>query len=332
MVSVLIAVQALTFNPRSMKEVRKFGNWTFAENGADTDKVDLTDDLMALGIIIELDITIATASNPYNHGIAEIVERFVADVDGDEEHIRLSGYGAMLQTIMYSRRRPMNWQLGAVGANQIVQAGFILPCQIPSNRGEKVNLSVEFNDELELDSTAANITINSGCMKTWAYFGAIDDETWIVKGSDNFGVVDYNIRMAGEGKFCEQMSIFGDEELATAEYDVINQLVAKIGATSILSMEALALTCHGHYLASPIVDADYFLAAAYGAFQNDELSRGLLIQLPAVEIKSDLLMLMDRAAADNVHYNLLQSKPVEAGGEEKLSKKAEPTTLKRRVS
>lgn len=322
----------LTFNPRSVTEVRKFGNWTFAEGGQDSDSFSLSKDLMAIGIVSEFDITIANANNPSNHGVAELFATIIADVDGDEEHIRADGYGADLSSMMYTRRPDYNYACGAVEANIICRFMALLPCQIPSSRGQRLNLDFTWNTELVVDDTGANIVINSGDVETYAVFGAIQDETWLLRGADNIAVTDFEKMITGKDKFIEQIAFYGDEEDAAALYRAIDQLTAFIGDTKLVNLDWRSLIGWGGNVVAPIIKGEQFLRAAYAALYDSDEHRGFLVPYPTTKITGQLQNNLDRAAADNVYTAALVSMPVAQGGEKSLAKKAEPTTLKRAVS
>lgn len=329
LISILIAFQMLTFNPRSITEVRKFGNFVFTEGGQDSDHFALSKDLMAIGIASEFDITIANATNSANHGVAELFTTIISDVDGDEEHIRMDGYGANLMSMMYTRRNAYNYSPGAIEANIICRFCAILPCQIPSTRGENINLDMSFNTELVVDDTGANIVINEGTIESYAIFGAINDETWVLRGADNFGITDFEKVITGKDKFIEQVAFYGDEEDIAAMYTVIDQLTAFIGDTKLINLNTLSMVGWGCNTIAPICNSDQFLIAAQNLFVDSDEHRGLLVPYPTTKIEGNLQNNLDRAAADNVFTTALLSMPVAKGGEKPLSKKAEPTTLKR---
>lgn len=322
----------LEFNPKSVTEVRKFGNWTFAEGGQDSDSFALSKDLMAIGIASEFDITIANANNPSCHGVAELFNSIIADVGGDDEHIKADGFGANLSSMLYTRRPDYNFACGAVEANIITRWMAILPCQIPSTRGERVNLDFTWNTELVVDDTGANIVINSGDIETYAIFGAINDETWLLRGADNVGVTDFEKMVTGTEKFIEQIAFYGDEEDAAALYRVIDQLTAYIGATKLVNLDWRALIGWGVNTVAPIIKGEQFLRAAYAALYDSDEHRGFLVPYPSTKIEGQLQNNLDRPAGDNVYLSVLLSMPVTQGGEPPLQKKAEPTTLKQPTS
>lgn len=319
----------LTFNPRSITEVRKFGNFVFAEGGQDSDHFALSKDLMAIGIASEFDITIANASNSSNHGVAELFATLIADVDGDEEHIRMDGYGANLMSMMYTRRNAYNYAPGLHEANIICRFCAILPCQIPSTRGQTINLDMTFNDELVVDDTGANIVINTGDIECYAIFGAINDETWVLRGADAFGITDFEKMITGKDKYIEQVAFYGDEEDVAAMYTVIDQLTAFIGDTKLVNLNTLAMVGWGCNVIAPICNSDQFLIGAQNLFVDSDEHRGLLVPYPSTKITGNLQNNLDRAAEDNVFTTALLSMPTAQGGEKPLEKKAEPTTFKR---
>lgn len=323
----------LEFNRESMKNVLPFDTITWDEGGSDDTELELIDDLGAILLSCEWDITITNAASPFHHGVSELLTNIQATIDGGEERIRIDGYHAALHTAMYARTRPLNFIHGATGANQILPFSVLLPCQVASQRGSKINLHLDFGTEARLEETGANIVINSGSVQAYGIYADIKEETWLFNGSDNFGAADKNIRLSGDDKRSEQFSLAGDKELAANLYDVVDKISTKLKSKLLIDrLQKLGAAGYGWYLGAPLIRSENYLTAAYAAFQDDNISRGLMIPLPTAEITNDLLILLDRTTADNVSYALLVSKDVAAGGEVEVSKLAEPTSTKQPVN
>lgn len=321
-----------TFNPRAIKRIEQFGNLTFAESGSDKAQLDLTDDLMAIIVHNEFDVSISTAANPYLHGVNALNTSILIDIDGAEERVRGDGYGLTGMSTMYSRRPPMNMIHGATGNNQILGGGMIIPCQVMAERGKHINYNVIWGTELVLDSEAANIAINSGTQRVAGVFGKITDESWLIKYSDAFGVQDYEAPFPSKDKFIEQAFLYGDTEKAAAEYDVIDKIMVKAGANILITLRKELISVAGWYMANRLQDAEQHLLAAYSIFHNDNISRGLALPIPSAKIADQVRFVMDRAASNNVYASIMFTKPTPEGGEEPVTKKAEGTSLKTPVT
>lgn len=324
----------LTYNPRSVTRIQEFEIDAFDESSTLEAEHDINGDLYALLIAIEFDISIATAANPLNHGVAAIIDEINVKVNGDKEIINCEGYQAVQQTMMYTRRPALNFVHGATDNNQKLPVGLLLPMQYAQKHsGQKIKVKIKTLTETQIDSTAGNITINdSSCVtEIAAIYGNIKDETFITNGSETFGTSNKEVRISGADRFIEQIGITGDPELAANLYDPVDRVHASLGSTVFYELNKTSIAVHGWYSAAPFIAIDSYLAAGYAAFQDDIINRGHLIHLPSTENPADILLKLNRATSDNVYWSALSSIPIQGRGERDVIQKAEATSYKAAV-